>query len=211
MYRSALTYQSAAARSLRATPASISHLVKRLARRLCTDFIFGYIARIAYQLEHLLIKKVTKNNIFRKKKLQEIRVFNFLRFSHVNKLQFYNYDIILIKLEIITRSITVLEVRDSTTFLASNVYVEKESGMRNEQLLLSSGKAVVSRAGENSPARVFANASERNITVRDCRFIRQRARTERRLTPINVSLSPGFTSEGNEKPRGLSSAGRVFS
>lgn len=89
--------------------------------------------------------------------------------------------------------------------------MEKESGMRNEQLLLSSGKAMVSRAGENSPARVFANASERNITVRDCRFIRQRARTERRLTPINVSLSPGITSEGNEKPRGPSSAGRVFS
>lgn len=60
-------------------------------------------------------------------------------------------------------------------------------------------------------ARVFANASERNITVRDCRFIRQRTRTERRLTPINVSLSPGITSEGNEKPRGPSSAGGVFS
>lgn len=86
--------------------------------------------------------------------------------------------------------------------------MEKESGMRNEQLLLSSGKAMVSRARENSPARVFANASERNITVRDCRFIRQRARTERRLTPINVSLSPSITSEGNEKPRGPSSAGK---
>lgn len=35
----------------------------------------------------------------------------------------------------------------------SNVYVEKESGMRNERLLLSSGEAVVSRGGKFSGAQ----------------------------------------------------------
>lgn len=70
MYRSARTYQSAA-RSLRATPAGISHLLEPLENLLhdfaSTDFIFGYMHSVSARTFVDEDKNVTKKNIFKKK------------------------------------------------------------------------------------------------------------------------------------------------
>lgn len=129
---------------------------------------------------------------------------------------FYDYNIILRKyiIEMITRIIIwtlQFEICESAFAFLQAMFTRKKSLEWGMNSFCWAPAKPWCQEGENSPARVFANASERNITVRDCRFIRQRTRTERRLTPINVSLSPGITSEGNEKPRGPSSAGKVFS